>query len=185
MVCGLELNNKTSTLFNGFWLLVGSLVFGSAILEFFGITVPVVRVAGGLLVTAMGWKLLNEGNNPPEREAVKAEGRSQERHDSFYPLTLPLTVGPGSISVAITIGSHRSATASATHELLLAGAAVAGIVAICITIFVCYRFAAPLARILGQVGINVLVRLSAFILVCIGIQIAWSGISTLARTLMH
>jgi multiple antibiotic resistance protein len=147
--------------------------------------VPVVRVAGGLLVTAMGWKLLNEGNNPPEREAVKMEGRSQQRHDSFYPLTLPLTVGPGSISVAITIGSHRSAAASTSHLVVLVGAALAGIVAICITIFVCYRFAAPLARFLGQVGVNVLVRLSAFILVCIGIQIAWSGISALAHTIGH
>lgn len=171
--------------FNGFWLLLGSLILGSEILEFFGITVPVVRVAGGLLVTAMGWKLLNEGTNPPEREAVKAEGRSQQRHDSFYPLTLPLTVGPGSISVAITIGSHRSAAASVSHLLLLVGGAVAGIIAICITIFVCYRFAEQLARFLGQVGINVMVRLSAFILVCIGIQIAWSGISALAATIVR
>jgi multiple antibiotic resistance protein len=169
--------------FNGFWLLLGSMLFGSAILEFFGITVPVVRVAGGLLVTAMGWKLLNEGGNPPEREAVHKEGQSQRLHDSFYPLTLPLTVGPGSISVAITIGSHRSDSTSTSHLLFLVGAAVAGIIAICITIYVCYRFAAPLARFLGQVGINVLVRLSAFILVCIGIQIAWSGISTLAASL--
>jgi len=170
--------------FNGFWLLLGSMLFGSAILEFFGITVPVVRVAGGLLVTAMGWKLLNEGSNPPEREAVHREGQAQpSRHDSFYPLTLPLTVGPGSISVAITLGSHRAAGAPISHELLLAGAAVAGIVAICVTIYVCYRFAAPLAHFLGQVGVNVLVRLSAFILVCIGIQIAWSGISALAATL--
>ena len=165
------------------WLLLGSMLFGSAILEFFGITVPVVRVAGGLLVTAMGWKLLNEGSNPPEREAVHREGQSQHLHDSFYPLTLPLTVGPGSISVAITFGSHRSAGASTLHLVSLAGAAVAGIVAICVTIYVCYRFAAPLARYLGQVGVNVLVRLSAFILVCIGIQIAWSGISALAATL--
>jgi multiple antibiotic resistance protein len=69
--------------------------------------------------------------------------------------------------------------------LLLVGAAVAGIIAICVTIYVCYRFAAPLARFLGQVGINVMVRLSAFILVCIGIQIAWSGISALAHSLGH
>ena len=138
---------------------------------------------GRLLVTAMGWKLLNEGSNPPEREAVHREGQSQHLHDSFYPLTLPLTVGPGSISVAITFGSHRSAGASTLHLVSLAGAAVAGIVAICVTIYVCYRFAAPLARYLGQVGVNVLVRLSAFILVCIGIQIAWSGISALAATL--
>jgi MarC family membrane protein len=93
--------------FNGFFLLLGSLLFGSEILEFFGLTVPVVRVAGGLLVAAMGWRLLNEGNEPPERQDVKNEARSTTIGDSFYPLTLPLTVGPGSISLALTIGTRR------------------------------------------------------------------------------
>jgi multiple antibiotic resistance protein len=165
--------------FNGFWLLLGSLLFGSLILEFFGITVPVVRVAGGLLVTSMGWKLLNEGGEPPEREAVHNETKSLQVGYSFYPLTLPLTVGPGSISVALTIGTRGRLEDLSTHNLLLVASAVAGLIAIAATIYVSYRFAAPLARCLGKVGINVLVRLSAFILTCIGIQIAWSGISAL------
>jgi len=169
--------------FNGFFLLLGSLLFGSTILEFFGLTVPVVRVAGGLLVAAMGWKLLNEGNPPPEREAVQTEVHSTTIGDSFYPLTLPLTVGPGSISVALTLGTRRPEEDSMPHLLLLAAAAVAGILAIAITIYLSYRFAAPLARFLGKGGINVLVRLSAFILTCIGIQIAWSGISVLIASL--
>jgi multiple antibiotic resistance protein len=168
---------------NGFWLLLGSLILGSKILEFFGITIPVVRVAGGFLVAAMGWNLLSQGGNPPEREAVRNEGRPVQSRDSFYPLTLPLTVGPGSISVAVTIGSHHGTNETTQQMLMLLGAAVAGVVAIAATIYVCYRFAAPVAGFLGQVGINVLVRLSAFILTCIGIQIAWSGISELIGTL--
>lgn len=171
--------------FNGFWLLLGSLLFGSEILEFFGITVPVVRVAGGLLVTTMGWKLLSEGGGPPEREAVHKEAKPSQINDSFYPLTLPLTVGPGSISVALTIGSHRPVGASTTHTFMLVAAAIAGLLAIAATIYVCYRFAAPLAKFLGKVGINVLVRLSAFILICIGIQIGWSGVSALIAGLSH
>ena len=170
---------------NGFFLLLGSLLFGSKILEFFGLTVPVVRVAGGFLVAAMGWKLLNEGSEPPEREAVKTEGQLTGIGDSFYPLTLPLTVGPGSISVALTIGSRRPEGDSSAHLLLLAAAAIAGIAAIAVTIYLSYRFASPLARFLGKAGINVLVRLSAFILTCIGIQIAWSGISALVAELGH
>jgi multiple antibiotic resistance protein len=172
--------------FNGFWLLLGSLLLGSKILEFFGITIPVVRVAGGLSVAAMGWKLLSEGGNPPEREAVQSEGRpAQSRRDSFYPLTLPLTVGPGSISVAVTIGSHRSGDGTTTQMLMQHGSAIAGLIAIAITIYICYRFATPVAGFLGKVGVNVLVRLSAFILTCIGIQIAWSGISALIAELGH
>lgn len=170
---------------NGFCLLLGSLFFGSAILEFFGITVPVVRVAGGLVVTAMGWRILNEDSTPPERAAVRAAANSTQKRDSFYPLTLPLTVGPGSISVAITIGSHRPEEATTAHTLLLAGAAIAGLLAIAATIYVSYRFAAPLARFLGQGGVNVLIRLSAFILMCIGIEIIWGGISTLINGLGH
>jgi multiple antibiotic resistance protein len=165
--------------FNGFWLLLGSLLFGSEILEFFGITVPVVRVAGGLLVTTLGWKLLNEGSAPPEREAVHKEAKPSQINDSFYPLTMPLTVGPGSISVALTIGSHRPEGDPTGHTFTLIAAAIAGLIAVAATIYICYRFAAPMARFLGKVGVNVLVRMSAFILICIGIQIGWSGISAL------
>ncbi len=171
--------------FNGFWLLLGSLLFGSEIFEFFGITVPVVRVAGGLLVTAMGWKLLNEGGEPPERKAVHEEEQPRPITDSFYPLTMPLTVGPGSISVALTIGAHRSPGETPAHTAMLVFAAIAGLVAIAVTIYVCYRFAAELARFLGASGINVMVRLSAFILTCIGVQIVWSGVSALLATLPH
>ncbi len=167
--------------FNGFWLLLGSLLLGSEILEFFGITIPVVRVAGGLLVTTMGWRLLNEGTAPPEREAVHKETKKSQINDSFYPLTLPLTVGPGSISVALTIGSHRPAGQSPEYTLI--AAAILGLAAVALSIYVCYRFAGPLAKFLGKVGINVLVRLSAFILICIGIQIGWSGVSALMATL--
>ena len=99
--------------------------------------------------------------------------------DAFYPLTLPLTVGPGSISVAITLGSQRPPAPDVAHLAILAGAAVAGLVAIAVTIFLCYRFAERITAALGERGTNVLVRLSAFILFCIGIQIIWNGYRTL------
>ncbi|MGA8077227.1 MAG: MarC family protein [Xanthobacteraceae bacterium] len=170
---------------NGFFLLLGSLLFGAEILEFFGLTVPVVRVAGGLLVAAMGWKLLNEGSEPPERQDVRAEARSTSIADSFYPLTLPLTVGPGSISVALTIGTRRPDGEPLSQTIMVIAAAVAGLFAVAVTIYLSYRFAGPLARMLGKAGVNVLVRLSAFILTCIGIQIAWGGLSALIAGLGH
>lgn len=164
--------------FNSFWLLLASMLGGSLILEFFGITVPVVRVAGGLLVAAMGWKILNEGEVTTESKAEGPDDASSSQ--SFYPLTLPLTVGPGSIAIAITFGSHRP---EGPNFLMQVGAAVAGLLAIAATIYVCYRFADSLARALGRSGINVLIRLSAFILICIGIQICWAGIKALVQTL--
>ena len=166
---------------NGFFLLLGSLFVGSHVLEFFGITLPVVRIAGGLVVTAFGWKLLQAGEEPDDRRAADTAGNPLAPTDAFYPLTMPLTVGPGSISVAITLGSQRPKEATdLAHLALLGGAAVAGLIAIAVTIFVCYRFAERIVAALGENGTNVLVRLSAFILLCIGIEIIWNGYSALA-----
>jgi multiple antibiotic resistance protein len=170
--------------FNSFWLLVGSTLFGSLILEFFGISIPVVRVAGGLLVTAMGWKLLSEGTGS-SREPLHDAADAGAAHDGFYPLTLPLTVGPGAISVALTIGSHHPQDPFDANAMLLAAAALLGLLAIALAIYGSYRFAVPLVRYLGAASVNVLIRLSAFILVCIGIQIGWSGLSALFAGLQH
>jgi multiple antibiotic resistance protein len=87
---------------SSFLMLLGSLLLGSYVLEFFGITLPVVRVAGGLVVTAAGWRLLQEGQ--AEDDVKRSPAKPM---DSFYPLTMPITVGPGSIATAITIGSQR------------------------------------------------------------------------------
>ncbi len=175
---------------NGFLLLLGSLFVGSHILQFFGITLPVVRIAGGFVVTAMGWQLLKEGEGSPEHPAARAPSErdspdkaSEQRilEEAFYPLTMPLTVGPGSIATAITLGSQRPlVTGSFGHLALIGGAAVVGLLAIAATIYVCYRFAENIETMLGKSGTNVLVRLSAFVLMCIGIQIMWSGYSGLA-----
>lgn len=159
---------------NGFFLLLGALFIGSHVLEFFGISVPVVRVAGGLVVTAFAWKLLNSGDQPDGGSAEE-----EDAGDGFYPLTMPLTVGPGSISVAITLGSQRPHNAALPELMLLAAAALAGVAAIALTIFFCYRSADRLVKALGKGGTNVLIRLSAFILLCIGIEILWNGINAL------
>ncbi|HET6326290.1 MAG TPA: MarC family protein [Planctomycetaceae bacterium] len=161
---------------NSFALLLGSLFVGSYVLEFFGITLPIVRVAGGLVVTATGWNLLQGGYGNDARDGH----RPVVPTDGFYPLTMPITVGPGSIAVAITLGSQRPREALA-DVALLGVAAVAGVVAMAATIYICYRFAEGTVGVLGAHGTNVLVRLSAFILLCIGIQIIWSGYSALVH----
>ena len=164
---------------NGFALLLGSMVLGPWLLEFFGIELPVVRIAGGLVVTALGWKLLSQESWSDHGSAGMQPGE-QRKVGSFYPLTMPLTVGPGSMSVAITIGSRNPETdihltALALHAL----GALIGVIAIAVTIYIAYRFAETFARILGATGLEVVVRLSAFILMCIGIEIIWNGYSAL------
>lgn len=162
---------------NSFMLLLGSLFIGSHVLVFFGLTLPVVRVAGGLVVASVGWKLLHEGDGNVDRNNADKHGSTA---DAFYPLTMPLTVGPGSISVALTLGSQRPTPTADITQITVAGiGAITGLMAIAATIFVCYRFAGSLISVLGERGTNVLLRLSAFILFCIGIQIIWGGLTAL------
>lgn len=129
------------------------------------------------MVTATGWNLLQAGNET----AADDPRRPVSPGDAFYPLTMPLTVGPGSIAVAITLGSQRSRGDSLSRIALLGGAAVLGLAAIAATVYVCYRFAEKTIVVLGEDGINVVVRLSAFILMCIGIEILWNGYSALIQ----
>ncbi|MDP2409740.1 MAG: MarC family protein [Pseudolabrys sp.] len=168
---------------NSLLLLTGSMFIGSHLLVFFGITLPVVRIAGGLVLIAFAWKLLHSGTDSEDQRAAGAV-RHPAAVDSFYPLTMPLTVGPGSISVAIALGSQRpTGPVDLPHLALLAGSAIGGILAVALTVYICYRFAERTIALLGKSGTNVVVRLSAFILLCIGIQILWTGYSTLAAPL--
>jgi len=164
---------------NGFALLLGSMALGPWLLEFFGIQLPVVRIAGGLVVAALGWKLLSQARWS-DHVGAGLQGQPEQKVGSFYPLTMPLTVGPGSMSVAITIGSRKPSGMPPLSMLAEhAVGAVGGVFAIAVTIYLAYRFAETIGRLLGETGLEVLVRLSAFILMCIGIEIMWAGYSTL------
>jgi len=161
---------------NSFFLLVGSYLIGTHVLAFFGISLPVVQVGGGLVVISTGWTMLKQREDD-ERNEVRRSAKPQDPfRQAFYPLTLPLTVGPGSISVAVTLG------ANAVHlgvNPWAVGAALAGSLVIALSIFLCYGFADRLAEILGASAMTTIMRLSSFLLVCIGVQILWNGVSAL------
>ena len=164
---------------NSFLLLVISILIGSHVLHFFGVSIPVVQVAGGLVVSVTGWSLLAQREpDVKERKAVDAAAATQQ---AFYPLTLPITVGPGSISVAITLGANNTARSIYAWPVFVA--AVVGPAIVALSIYICYRSADRLERILGQVGLGVFLRLSAFIVICIGVQITWNGIAALVHSL--
>ena len=165
---------------NAFILLVASLFVGTYVLEIFGLSVPIVQVAGGIVVCAAAWELLRAGNVTPT-VPVSAPAPAQIASRAFYPLTLPLTVGPGTISIAITIGAHHP---QSVRSLLLDGTAdVLGAALIAASVFVCYRYADRMLRVVGETGTSVLIRLSAFIMLCVGVQIFWSGAKTLLASL--
>ena len=157
---------------------MGSYFIGTHILAFFGISLPVVQVGGGFVVIVSGWTLLKQGNLNYEPKDVKQSLQpSDPFHKAFYPLTLPLTVGPGSISVAITLGAN--ARHQHGFDLLLILASIVGSVLIAFSIFLCYGFADRLGRILGSTGMTVIVQLTSFLMVCIGVQILWNGVRAL------
>jgi multiple antibiotic resistance protein len=166
---------------NSFILMIGSYAIGSHVLSFFGISLPVVQVGGGLIVISAGWAMLNQ-NDGNDRGAVgRTVTCTDAMRDAFYPLTLPLTVGPGSISVAITLGANETHHLGANLLALLAAAIGSALIAA--TIYLCYGFADRLADLMGPNGMNVILRLSAFLLVCIGVQILWNGASKLLSSL--
>jgi multiple antibiotic resistance protein len=166
---------------NSIALILGSYLIGTHILAFFGISMPVVQVGGGLVLASTGWAMLKQKDEDSTKTDVQRTVDVQDLfRKAFYPLTLPLTVGPGSISVAITLGAnepHRD-------DLLIysIAGAVIGTALIAASVYVCYAFADRLARVLGETGMSIIMRLSSFLLVCIGVQIIWNGLSVLLKS---
>lgn len=165
---------------NTFVLLAAAMLIGSYVLAFFGISLPVVRVAGGLVLLASGWRLLNAQDLDRPPTAVADAWEREVGRRSFYPLTFPLTVGPGSVSIAITLGAS---TESRNFTAMTFLTEMVGIFCIAVAVYFSYRFASKLTAWLGETGTNVFLRLSAFILLCVGISILWSGIAGLIESL--
>ena len=167
---------------NSFVLLIASFLVGTHILEFFGISIPVVQVGGGLIVISNGWAMLKSKEEIDRGPAVQKKVNMKDiSRSAFYPLTLPLTVGPGSISMAITLGANEPRHIGPNFLAILAAVIASALVAL--SIYLCYGFAHRLAAIIGENGMSIILRLSSFLLVCIGVQIFWNGIKALLLTL--
>jgi multiple antibiotic resistance protein len=180
--CTPELRRALATrvAINAFILLLCSMFIGTYVLDFFGLSVPVVQVAGGLIVCGLGRDLLRQDAAAPG--LATAVGPQEFATRAFYPLTMPLTVGPGTLSVAITIGANHAQ--HGVRSLLVDGATeIVGVALVAMAILVCYRYADWMLHRLGATGTSVLVRLSAFILLCIGVHIFWNGASALIESL--
>jgi multiple antibiotic resistance protein len=165
-----------------FFLLIVSLIWGVHVLTFFGIAIYAVQIGGGLVVAATGWSLLNQDTGRAKAAPIPDD---QILENAFYPFTLPITVGPGSISVAITLGAHLPPE---LHEHSLFSprvliAAITGVLSICLIIYLCYVYARKAEALLGRSGTSMVMRLSSFILLCIGVQIISTGIKAYVETL--
>lgn len=164
-----------------FILLNASLYVGGYVLEFFGISIPVLRVAGGLVIAMSGWTMLNASESVPRKAAVEPLPPEDANRMAFYPLTMPITAGPGSIAVAVSLGTGRPDDARDFLLFFLAATLATGLIAL--LIYGLYRSSERVSRAVGATGTTIIVRLSAFLLFCIGIQVVWLGAQELLRSL--
>ncbi len=166
-------------------------LIGSAILSFFGISLPIVQVSGGFVLAAMGWSLLNEKDPHTTVNEATAEVESDEPSKSmsleqgaFYPLTFPVTAGPGCIVVMLTLSAHASKRSISDTVFAHAGLLLAVIV-LSALIYVCYAYAPQITSKISPSTAHGILRVVAFILLCIGVQIAWNGANTLISTILQ
>jgi multiple antibiotic resistance protein len=165
-------------------------VLGVTILNFFGISLPIVQFAGGIVIAAMGWSVLNERDarassrnkqeETDERDATQAHDFQQE---VFYPFTFPITSGPGTLVALITVTAHNSSHELSKNLLSHAGVFLA-IVVLSLFVYFCYRFAPKITKAIPPSTAHGILRVVAFILLCIGVQIAWNGLSVLIRQVL-
>jgi multiple antibiotic resistance protein len=163
---------------------------GSYLLGFFGISLAIVQLAGGLVLAAMGWSLLNQKDADAARDSqvptpCPAPIQNNNFEDKvFYPLTFPITAGPGCIVVMLTLSAHATAKSLSGNLLAHAGLLLAAVV-LSWLVYISYAYAPQITRAIAPSTVHGILRVIAFILLCIGVQIAWNGLSPLLATLLH
>jgi multiple antibiotic resistance protein len=167
---------------NSLGVMMVALWAGSYVLAFFGITLAALRVAGGLVVALSGWRLLNAPETHEERKQEQAAGAEGCEDIALFPLTIPLTTGPGTISVAVALGAGHPRLFGGLGWFFLGmtGAAVAMTLVIGIT----YSYADRLSRMMGPTGTRSITRISAFLLLSIGVQILITGVEDVLGPLL-
>lgn len=173
---------------NSLLLLVCFILLGSFVLKIFGISKDIVLIGGGLLVVKIGWGLINAENITPKHKEQLADSQTPERilQTAFYPISFPITVGPGTLAACLTLGvSITSTLGEISFSQMIARllGCLAGALTLAIIIRICYGYAEKFMSILGETGAIVFLRLCAFILLCIGIQLVWDGLASSITTL--
>jgi len=158
---------------------------GAAILNFFGISLPIVQFSGGIVIAAMGWSVLNErdaranSRNKQEETEVRDEAQAHNfDQEIFYPFTFPITSGPGTLVALLTLTAHISSKVLSKNILAHLGVFLA-IVVLSVLCYFCYAYSPRITKVIPPSTAHGILRVVAFILLCIGVQIAWNGLSVL------
>jgi multiple antibiotic resistance protein len=159
---------------------------GSLILRFFGISLPIIQLAGGLVISSIGWQLLNQKDADANTQNKREEAAAQANDDTtkalqaktFYPFTFPITSGPGTLVVVLTLSAHAERHTVLAYSLSHGGVFLA-VVVLSILCYFCYAYAPRLTRSISPGTVHGIVRVMAFIVLSIGVQIMWNGFTTL------
>jgi len=172
------------------FLIVIALI-GSSLLSFFGISLPIMQVSGGIVIAMIGWSLLNQQDSAPSAEktaeaqpAVTEPQIASLKSKAFYPFTFPITAGPGCIVVMLTLSVHARQPVI-TQTLLAYAGLLAAVILLCASVYLCYAYAPKIVRSISPATAHGIVRVIAFILFSIGIQITWNGLTKLLPTLLR
>jgi multiple antibiotic resistance protein len=158
-----------------------ALLVGSWLFELFGISLPVVRIAGGVLICRTGWQMLSPGDEAKQSAETSSPDHHKDMDDIlFYPMAFPMTTGAGTISVLLTLSAHGHIDAWVPHLLNLSAIFLA-VILMSILIYVCYAFTPRILGKLGARGQQIVNRLSAFLVFCVGLQIAATGLQLLLK----
>jgi multiple antibiotic resistance protein len=160
-----------------------SLFAGHWILELFGISIPVIQLAGGIMICKMGWEFLSsdrQGSNEDAdlQDGVKPSGYHDIESKLFYPITFPVTTGAGTISVLFTLSAHTAAP-DLNSYLINTGAILLSILFMCVLIYIFYLNTKTLVAFLGSNGELIFNRIASFLIFCVGLQIASTGIKSI------
>jgi multiple antibiotic resistance protein len=166
-------------------------LLGATILNFFGISLPIVQFSGGIVIAAMGWTVLNErdaganSRNKREESEVREETQAPDLEQrAFYPFTFPVTSGPGTLVALLTLTAHISEPVLSKNILAHLGIFLA-VVALSLLVYFCYAYAPKITRIIPPATAHGMLRVVAFILLCIGVQIAWNGLAQLLTQIIR
>jgi len=164
---------------------------GSSLLAFFGISLPIMQVSGGIVLAMIGWSLLNQQDSAPSTEktdaavpAVTEAEIASLKGKAFYPFTFPITAGPGTLVVMLTLSVHAKQPALSDTVLAYVGLFIAMLV-LSTSVYLCYAYAPKIVRSISPATVHGILRVIAFILFCIGVQIAWNGLNDLLPPLLH
>ena len=168
-------------------VLLSALWGGSYVLAFFGVSIAALRIAGGLVVALFAWGLLDAPESRHERKQAEAaessSGAGNDDDPAFFPLTLPFTTGPGTIAVSVALGAGRPATGAGVIEFFVGVSLAACAIAVLIWLF--YANADRMSTLLGKGGSRIVTRLSAFLLLGIGVQVLITGVTDVLGPLLR